>query len=111
MTGKHVDAGEVLRLLRYGSAPGKIGGSAHDERVIRYDPGAAEFVLDRVTLGDPVSSDLRGPRIVLCTDGAATVTAGETVQLPSGCAAFCADADGPVTIDGDGTAFVVAPAQ
>lgn len=111
LTSKHVDAGEVLRLLRYGSAPGKIGGTAHGERVVRYDPGAAEFVLDRVALGDPVPSDLRGPRIVLCTDGAAAVTAGETVQLPSGGAAFCSDAAGALTIAGHGTAFVVAPAQ
>jgi mannose-6-phosphate isomerase len=111
LSGKHVDAGEVLRLLRYGSAPGKVGGTAHGDRVIRYDPGAAEFVLDRVTLGDPLQSDLRGPRIVLCTEGEASVTAGETVRLPSGGAAFCADADGPVTLAGEGMAFVVAPAQ
>lgn len=111
LTSKHVDAGEVLRLLRHGSAPGKIGGTAHGDRVVRYDPGAAEFVLDRVTLGEPLQSDLRGPRIVLCTVGTASVTAGKTVQLPSGGAAFCADADGPVTLAGEGTAFVVAPAQ
>lgn len=110
LTGKHVDTGEVLRLLRYGSAAVKIGGTACGDQVTRYDAGAAEFVLDRVVLGDSVESDLRGPRIVLCTEGAASVTAGETVRLPRGGAAFCADADGPMTLAGEGTAFVVAPA-
>jgi mannose-6-phosphate isomerase len=111
LTSKHVDTGEVLRLLRYGSAADKVGGAAHGDRVTRYDPGADEFVLDRVTLGDPVQGELRGPRIVLCTDGEAVVTARETLRLPSGGAAFCPDTDGPMTLAGDGTTFVVAPAQ
>ena len=109
LTGKHVNTTEVLRLLRYDEAPAVISGAVQGGRVFRYDPGAEEFVLDRVELGESVPSDLVGPRIVLCVEGSASVRAGGHVALGPGGAAFCPASDGTLILDGEGTAFVIAP--
>ena len=51
-----------------------------------------------------------GPRIALCTDGAATLRteSGETVKLPRGESCFIPAADGPLRATGPARLFLAA---
>lgn len=112
LTGKHVDTGEVLRILRYDA------GGSHRVSPVTEGPGreafappVKEFRLFRVRLdGGPAELPGSGPRVVLVTDGAAGLaTGGAQVSLGRGRAAFVPAAERAATLDGRGTAFVAAP--
>jgi mannose-6-phosphate isomerase class I len=70
-----------------------------------------DFRLTRFRLGpDPVKPVDGVPRIVLVTDGRASLTAdGICTLLERGSSAFVPAADAAVELVGPGTAFVVAP--
>jgi mannose-6-phosphate isomerase len=112
LTPKHVDTAELRRILRYEPAGDPavppVAGVAGE---LRYVPGMAEFRLSRFDLTGPAATvTALGPRIVLVTGGAIDVTTGAgTVRLGRGRSAFVPASDGPVTLAGRGTAFVVAP--
>ncbi|MDX6239768.1 MAG: mannose-6-phosphate isomerase, partial [Kribbellaceae bacterium] len=59
---------------------------------------------------EPVEVDATGPRIVACVDGTVLVGAQGTnngVELSAGHSAFLRGPEGPCTLRGPGTAFVV----
>lgn len=112
LTPKHVDVAELQRILRYEpSFDPAIRPQRGPAGELRYAPGVAEFRLTRV---DPTGSGLpiaaSGPRIVLVTEGTVELAAGGTsVPMRSGNAAFVPASDGPASLAGRGTAFVVSP--
>ena len=114
LTPKHVDAARLAHVLRY-DADGErrvtpqLVGPGHAV----FTPPAAEFQLNQLSLGDAQATlGADGPRIVLITHGSAELeAAGAAVQLNQGRAAFIPAAEGPATIRGSGTAFLVSPGR
>jgi mannose-6-phosphate isomerase len=111
LTPKHVDPDEILRVLRFEAGldsrilPGWI-----DRQVSAYVPDVDEFVLYRVAPdGSPAAVPGAGPRIVLVTDGAVRASGPATgaTDVGQGRAAFVPHSAGALTLDGDGTAFVI----
>jgi mannose-6-phosphate isomerase len=114
-TPKHVDPAELVRVLRYEVldepvrkpvvlGPGLLGWQP---------PDVAEFTLVQATVtadGD-VTLPGSGPRIVLCVNGGAEVSAGaaSTRRLGSGDAVFVAASEPPVDVRGDAVLFQAAP--
>jgi mannose-6-phosphate isomerase len=112
LTDKHVDRGELLRILRYEPAAGLRTAPSADSSAEEFAvPGVPDFRLTRFRLGpDPVKPVDGVPRIVLVTDGRASLTAdGTCTLLERGSSAFVPAADAAVELVGPGTAFVVAP--
>ena len=115
LTPKHVDASELLRVLRY---------EVLDEPVLKpiplgaglvgwQPPEVAEFTLVQATVtatGD-VTLPGAGPRIVLCVRGTAELKAGamSPCRLLSGEAVFVASSEPPVEVVGDAVLFQAAP--
>lgn len=84
LTPKHVDVPELLRVLDFTApAPAVMTGRAEPDAPgwTRYDTPAREFLLRRFE-GDPDAGDVpvpgSGPRILVCTGGAAGVRTGDT---------------------------------
>lgn len=112
LTRKHVDRAELARILRYEPAAGVRASPGDDPSADEFAvPGVDDFRLSRFTLGpDPVKLGDGLPRIVLVTDGDASLTAdGVRTALERGSSAFVPAADATVELVGLGTAFVVAP--
>lgn len=111
LTAKRVDVDELLRVLRF---------EVLTEPVLRPEtvaPGVLtwpvpveDFALHRVEVaaGSPGTRlTLPGPRVVLCRAGKLTVDDGVgAVTLGAGQAAVGTAAGGPLTLGGDGEAFV-----
>ncbi|MBQ1068345.1 mannose-6-phosphate isomerase, class I, partial [Micromonospora sp. D75] len=111
LTPKRVDVDELLRVLRF---------EVLTEPVLRPEtvaPGVLtwpvpveDFALHRVEVatGSPGARlTLPGPRVVLCRTGKLTVDDGVgVVTLGAGQAAVGTAAGGPLTLSGDGEAFV-----
>ncbi|NLU81912.1 mannose-6-phosphate isomerase, class I [Rhodococcus sp. HNM0569] len=105
LTPKHVDVPELLRVLDFDALesplvePRQIAGTGQ----YVYDTPAPEFVLTRIELDGArpsVTSEMRGPRILVCTEGDAQVcSGGRRLDLPQGCAAWVAATDPVVTLD------------
>ena len=81
LTPKHMDVAELLRVLDFEAGPPPIVAGQADGMITRYDTTAEEFRLWRLdwsdrTAGDVVPLPEDGPRILLCTGGAAKVSAG-----------------------------------
>jgi len=116
LTGKHIDVPELLRLTDPAVAvpvlePRPLGGG-----LFVYDSPAPEFRLYRAELGDGETTlpGAEGPRIVLCTAGAAAlrasgggVEAGD-LAIGRGESCFIAAEDGPVVAAGTATLFIAA---
>jgi mannose-6-phosphate isomerase len=120
LTPKHVDAAEVVRILRYEPGGGLLI-EPHDvqpgERLYPV-PGLDEFRLSRLELHDEsIRPSGRGPRVVLVVDGRVSVRArGEAdaavnggLGLRSGQAAFVPASEPDVVVSGSGTAFTITP--
>jgi mannose-6-phosphate isomerase len=77
--------------------------------VAAYETGCEYFAIHRVDLSDDERTvEGVGPRIVCCVDGAVEVDAdGTGVTLSAGQSAFVSGPEGPCTLRGSGTAFVV----
>jgi mannose-6-phosphate isomerase len=118
LTPKHVNVGELLRVLRFETLP---------DPVVRPEPIGAglvtwrtpirEFALVRAeaTEAAPVRLPDGGPRIVVCLRGPTRLHcsgAGESepVTIGPGEAVFVPAPDGPVTVAGQATVFQAAPA-
>lgn len=108
LTPKHVDAAEVLRILRYepgGAVP--VPPQASGPGVQLYPvPGIDELQLSRVALSR-TGVAVPGPRLVLVVDGSASV---DGVGLARGRAAFVPASDSGATLTGDGVAFTLTTA-
>ena len=86
LTPKHVDVPELLRVLDFGAGPAPLVAGHSDGPITRYDTPAEEFQLWRLdwagtNAGDVVSLPDTGPRILLCTSGAAKVSVGSGNSL------------------------------
>jgi mannose-6-phosphate isomerase len=116
LTAKHIDVPELLRLTDPAVAvpvlePRPLGGG-----LAVYDSPAPEFRLYRAEPGDGEISlpGADGPRIVLCTEGAAVLRAGGGAVAPGaltvgrGESCFVAADDGAVTVTGPATVFIAA---
>lgn len=108
LTPKHVDVEELLRNVDYVAAPPiRIAPERfHGATRVYYAP-VEDFELSVTHVQDGASHPLpgRGPRILLCLDGAVTAaSAGDgELELRRGQAAFVPASDGPLMLRGAGT--------
>jgi mannose-6-phosphate isomerase len=111
LTAKRVDAGELLRVLRFEVlAEPVVKPVPVTPGVVTWPVPVDDFALHRVTLGDEtdrVRLAPPGPRVVLCTAGAVSCAdaAGE-VALTPGRAAVGPATGADLAITGSGEAFV-----
>ena len=105
LTPKHVDVAELLRNVDYVAAPPiRIAPERfHGATRVYYAP-VDDFELSITTVEDDGLHPLpgRGPRVLLCLDGAATVrgASGATLTLQRGEAAFVPASDGALQVEG-----------
>ena len=112
LTGKHIDVPELLSLLDPAVTVPVLTPAPLGDGVTWFDTPAPEFRLYVADLAEPVIPlPAAGPRIALCTDGAATLRTddGETVKLPRGESCFIPAADGPLHASGPARLFLAAP--
>jgi len=113
LTRKHIDVPELVSVVDFEPlADPVLTGSPEAGGSTQYETGCPYFAVRRVDLGVvPVTvADAVGPRIVACVDGTTTVGADgadEVVELSAGQSAFIKGPEGPCTLRGSGTAFVV----
>ncbi|HEX2774599.1 MAG TPA: mannose-6-phosphate isomerase, class I [Micromonosporaceae bacterium] len=109
LTPKRVDVPELLRVLRFQVlAEPVVAARQVAPGVVTWPAPVDDFALYGVRLdGGRVDLDPPGPRVVLCVEGRLEVRDGsDAVTLGRGQAAFGAAAAGPLTLVGDGEAFV-----
>ena len=108
LTPKHVDVDELLRNVDYVAAPPiRIAPERfHGATRVYYAP-VDDFELSVTHVTDGASHPLpgRGPRILLCLEGAVTASSEHDGQLhlARGQAAFVPASDGPLHVSGAGT--------
>jgi len=106
LTPKHVDIPELMRIADFRPMPAPLWAPAESETVQVFEPPVRDFALEIAEL-PATSLASSGPRIVLALGGAVTVTAGgATLELGSAESAFVSDADGPLTVTGEGRVAV-----
>jgi mannose-6-phosphate isomerase len=104
LTKKHVDVPELMRVLDFSDGPvSPIDPRRVDEHERVWETPAREFRLSAIDLGagDAVVRDVRGPEILLCTHGAATIVPGDgsaEALLTRGNAAFVPGTTGQYTL-------------
>lgn len=114
LTSKHVDVGELVRVVDFEpSTPKPIQPVAARDGVEKYPTPCQEFDVWRITPGSvPGAINLPGAksaRILLLTDGEVELTSGsDRLRLRRGEAAFLPATDPTATISGDGVAFMTA---
>ncbi len=99
LTGKHVDVPELLNLLDPAASIPVLFPAPLAEGISWFDTPAPEFRLYVAGLAErAVTLPGAGPRIVLCTAGAALLRSGsgEAVKLARGESCFVSAADGPL---------------
>lgn len=122
LTDKHIDVGELLRIMAFRAGPVEILGpepsAAHPGEEV-YTTPVADFRLSRLPAGPgrgPHFLDTAGPQILLCVRGSATVrqerepggAAGTTLDLARGRSVYIRAGEPrvAVTVDGaDGLVF------
>ena len=112
LTAKHVDVPELLKLLDPAVTVPVLTLAPLGDGVTWFDTPAPEFRLYVADLAEPpVTLPAPGPRIVLCTDGAATLRtdSGDAVKLARGESCFVPAADGPLHASGPARLFLAAP--
>jgi len=107
LTPKHIDVSELLRVLDFTTEDPAPMPVVRSDGVTQYLPPIPDFALSRVDLdGTPVALAATGPRVVLCTEGAATARSGGEIQaLERGQTLFAAAGNG-LDLDGTGVVFV-----
>ena len=114
LTGKHIDVPELLKLLDPAVTVPVLTPAPLGDGITWFDTPAPEFRLYVADLAVPeVPLPADGPRIALCTEGAATLRAGtgETAKLPRGDSCFIPAADGPLRASGPARLFLAAPGR
>jgi mannose-6-phosphate isomerase len=113
LTRKHIDVPELVSVVDFEPlAEPVLTGTPAGPGVTTYETGCEYFAVRRVDLdsSEPVEVNATGPRIVACVDGTVLVGAQGTnngVELSAGHSAFLRGPEGPCTLRGPGTAFVV----
>jgi mannose-6-phosphate isomerase len=108
LTPKHIDVPELLKLTDPAAPVPVIEPRPVGAGVSVYDSPAPEFRLRRAELG-PGEAALPGggARVVLCTEGTATLRANPgTIKIAKGESCYLSAADGPVTAAGPATLFI-----
>ena len=111
LTPKHIDVPELVKLTDPAAQvpviePRSLGGG-----VFVYDSPAPEFRLYRASLGpgETLLPGAGGARIVLCTDGAGFLRAGQAMlKVTRGESCFIPASDGQVTASGPADLFIAA---
>ncbi|WP_395726444.1 mannose-6-phosphate isomerase, class I [Nakamurella sp.] len=109
LTPKHVDVGELMKVLDFG--PGEqpiLHGDPGDTGEWVYRTPAPEFRLSRLQPGpDRREITHPGPQVLLVVDGSIEVSDGRGTVLvvPRGRSVWIGAQDGPVWVSGGGTAF------
>ncbi|MEV1288688.1 mannose-6-phosphate isomerase, class I [Micromonospora sp. NPDC049679] len=111
LTPKRVDVPELLRVLRFEVMPDPVVRSVQVSPGVRTWPVPVEdFALHQLRLDAAVPRvrlSVAGPRLVFCLSGAISVDDGtRAVTIPAGCAAVGVPSETPLTISGDGEAYV-----
>lgn len=112
LTPKHVDVGELLRIVETTPGPAPVVTPQRRDGVDVYDVGVADFSLLRLEVhaGEPRTVELDGPTLILVTRGDVEATAGATsVPLAVGRAAFASADEARVTLRGAAEVFVARP--
>ena len=112
LTGKHIDVPELLKLLDPAVTVPVLTPAALGDGVTWFDTPAPEFRLYVADLAEPsVTLPAAGPRILLCTDGTATLRtdADQAVKLARGESCFASAADGSLRATGPARLFLAAP--
>lgn len=107
LTKKHVDVGELLRVLDFGSGPvPKVHPRALDAHEKAYDTEAREFRLTVLAVDGEVARDVSGPSIFLVTAGEVELASSSgKVALPRGGSAFVSADEGRVSLRGKGVVY------
>ncbi|GAA2567501.1 mannose-6-phosphate isomerase, class I [Pseudonocardia hydrocarbonoxydans] len=100
LTPKHVDVPELLRVLDFTAPSAPVLHGTPDAGWCRYDTPATEFLLRRWEGGpDDVRVPGDGPRILLCTSGAAAVRSGAAeLAVKRGASVWLGASDTDVTV-------------
>jgi mannose-6-phosphate isomerase len=112
LTGKHIDVPELLKLLDPAVTVPVLSPVPLSAGVSWFDTPAPEFGLYTADLDEhAVILPGAGPRIVLCTDGAAALRteSDQAVKLARGESCFVSAADGPLHAAGPAHLFLAAP--
>jgi mannose-6-phosphate isomerase len=110
LTSKHVDVPELASVVDFEPlADPVLTATTVADGVATYETGCEYFAVHRVDLAaDERTLDGAGPRIVCCVDGTVDALGKESaVKLSAGQSAFASGTEGPCTLRGSGTAFVV----
>jgi len=110
LTPKHVDAAELLRVLKFDDKPAALVPSRSEGAEQVYVTEAAEFRLSRIALapGDRFHATRRwGPEILLCVEGELQVASQDGVRAVAtqGTALFVTPVSGVYAISGEGVVF------
>ncbi|HEY9334514.1 MAG TPA: mannose-6-phosphate isomerase, class I [Kribbella sp.] len=107
LTSKYVDVPELVSVVDFEPLADPVLTATADGI---YETGCEYFAIHRVDLSSGERTiDVVGPRIVCCVDGSVDAAGKESVvTLSAGQSAFLAGTEGPCTLRGSGTAFVVA---
>jgi mannose-6-phosphate isomerase len=114
LTSKHIDVPELLKLLDPAVTVPVLSPAPLADGISWFDTPAPEFRLHLADLtGHAVTLPGAGPRIVLCTEGAALLRteSGGPVKVGRGESCFVSAADGLVRGTGPAHLFLVSPGE
>jgi mannose-6-phosphate isomerase len=113
ITTKHIDAAELMRLVRYEVLADPVYPAVQvGPGLTVWSPPVTEFRLARGTAsaGTAVTLPGDGPRIVVCLQGTAELSSGDSqTRLQPGEAVFVPAADPAVVLSGDAEVFQASP--
>jgi mannose-6-phosphate isomerase len=109
LTAKHIDVPELVSVVDFEPLADPVLTATADGV---YETGCPYFAVRRIDLdGAEQTVEGAGPRIVCCVDGTVDAASKESavtmVTLSAGQSAFASGTEGPCTLRGSGTAFVV----
>ena len=112
LTGKHIDVPELLKLLDPAVSVPVLSPRVLPDGIAWFDTPAPEFRLYLLDLAGPaLALPGRGPRILLCLEGACILrsASGETLELARGGSCFISAADALVHATGFASLALAAP--
>ena len=112
LTGKHIDVPELLKLLDPGVSVPVIARRVLPDGIAWFDTPAPEFRLYLLDLAGPaLALPGRGPRILLCLEGACILrsASGEALELARGGSCFIPAVDPLVHASGSARLVLAAP--
>lgn len=113
LTPKHIDIPELVRVLDPEVEVPILTARELAHGIEEFETPVPEFRLWRLTVRGDLNVPADGlPRILLCVEGSATVTAdGRTLELTRGRSCFLPASDASVTLAGDVGLFLASPGE